>query len=201
MRRQLPDHFMVKTPTLPSPGPTSLASSCSSTRREWERLNRPLWTEGSIGQLVEHPLIRTMDRLDRASAASGAALRLDPASAHRLGRMGQIGRPVGANSAPDRWLPAPFPASRISIVGEPPLVLRRDDSAIHLTEAVAAALVGLRRGAGDTRPTTAQSVDADRGFGSERRGCNREFGRRRQAPTARSVAEDRDRMPAVGWRS
>ena len=77
-------------------------------RREWERGGRELWTKGSQGQLVEHPLIRTMDRLDRAAAAFGAALGLDPASEKRLGRVGQPGRPVGAVSAPDRVAPAPL---------------------------------------------------------------------------------------------
>lgn len=71
-------------------------------RREWEKLTRPLWTKGSLGQLVEHPLIRTMERLDRAAAAFGASLGLDPVSAARLGRVGVFGRPPGANSADDR---------------------------------------------------------------------------------------------------
>jgi hypothetical protein len=74
-------------------------------RREWERLERPLWTEGSLGQLVEHPLIRTIDRSERAAARFGDSLGLTPAAERRLGRVGLYGRPAGANSAPDRRMP------------------------------------------------------------------------------------------------
>lgn len=72
-------------------------------RRTWEADGRPLWTKGYSGQDVEHPLIRTMDRLDRAAAQFGAALGLDPASAARMGR--GRGRPAGAASAADRAAP------------------------------------------------------------------------------------------------
>src|SRR6266496_3242279 len=53
-------------------------------RRRWEDEGRPLWTRGSQGQDVEHPLVRTMDRLERAAAQFGAVLGLDPVSAKRL---------------------------------------------------------------------------------------------------------------------
>lgn len=84
--------------------------TADEARREWENHNppRPLWTRGSMDQLVEHPLVRTMERLDRAAAQFGAALGLDPASAKRVGR--GAGRPEGANSAADRTLPSPLRA-------------------------------------------------------------------------------------------
>lgn len=78
-----------------------------AARQEWERLNRPMTSIGSQGQEVEHPFLRTMERLDRSAAAFGAALGLDPVSARRLGRVGVPGRPVGAESAPDRRAEAP----------------------------------------------------------------------------------------------
>jgi hypothetical protein len=87
-------------------------------RRAWERLERPLSSKGSYGQLVEHPLVRTMERLDRAAAAFGAALGLDPVSAARLGRVGVFGRPPGANSADDR-------KADLTRRGEPPFVTLR----------------------------------------------------------------------------
>src|SRR4051812_5250462 len=70
-------------------------------RRSWDDEGRPLWTNGSQGQLVEHPLVRTMDRLERAAMAFGGVLGLDPASAKRLAGVGTSGRPVGAVSAED----------------------------------------------------------------------------------------------------
>src|SRR4051812_20538252 len=43
-------------------------------RRSWEDEGRPLWTNGSQGQLVERPLVRTMDRLERAAMSFGGVL-------------------------------------------------------------------------------------------------------------------------------
>ena len=76
-------------------------------RRTWEGEGRPLWTTGSQGQKVEHPLVRTMDRLDRAAMTFGAVLGLDPASEKRLARVAKPGRPSGAASASDRKAPPP----------------------------------------------------------------------------------------------
>src|SRR4051794_24711999 len=55
-----------------------------AARREWEELGRPMSTKGSLNQEVEHPLIRTMDRLDASAARFGDRLGLDPASAARM---------------------------------------------------------------------------------------------------------------------
>jgi hypothetical protein len=85
-------------------------------RRLWVSEGRPMWSEGSKRQLVEHPLVRTMDRLDAAASRFGGLLGLDPVSAQRLGRVGARGRPVGA-SAPDRRLP---PMVKLKAVPEPP---------------------------------------------------------------------------------
>lgn len=72
-------------------------------RREWERLGRPKTSEGSMRQETEHPLIRTMERLDSAAMRFGAVLGLDPQSSTRMRR--GPGRPVGAASAPERRVP------------------------------------------------------------------------------------------------
>jgi phage terminase small subunit len=59
-----------------------------AARQEWERLKRPMTSVGSQRQEVEHPFLRTMERLDRSAAAFGAMLGLDPTSSRRLGRVG-----------------------------------------------------------------------------------------------------------------
>ena len=82
-----------------------------AARREWEKLGRPKSTRGSIGQEVEHPLIRTMDRLDTSANRFAAELGLTPASAARMGR--KAGRPPGAVSAADRKSP---PAVKLKAV-------------------------------------------------------------------------------------
>jgi hypothetical protein len=81
----------------------SAVEVADEARRMWIAEGRPMWTRGSIGQDVEHPLIRTMDRLDASAARFGARLGLDPESAGRLRR--SPGRPLGATSAPDRQAP------------------------------------------------------------------------------------------------
>jgi ribosomal protein L20 len=58
---------------------TNAVEVADSARREWERLERPLWTKGRQGQLVEHPLVRTMDRV---GAGGGGVRRLARADAH-----------------------------------------------------------------------------------------------------------------------
>ncbi|HEX3332180.1 MAG TPA: P27 family phage terminase small subunit [Gaiellales bacterium] len=79
-----------------------------AARREWERLDRPLIGKYANGTEGLHPLVSTMERLDRAANRYAGELGLTPASAKRLGgigRIGRIGRPMGANSAPDRKAP------------------------------------------------------------------------------------------------
>src|SRR4051794_32634341 len=71
-----------------------------AARREWEALGRPMKSEGSMRQEVEHPLVRTMDKLDSSAARFGDRLGLDPASAARMRR--GMGRPVGSASTPER---------------------------------------------------------------------------------------------------
>jgi len=70
-------------------------------RRQWEAEARPLMFRYANSVVGTHPLVQTMERMERQSAAFGAALGLDPMSAKRL-RGGRVGRPVGAVSAPDR---------------------------------------------------------------------------------------------------
>src|SRR5436190_18710451 len=103
---------------------TNAVEVADQARREWERLERPLWTKGSQGQLVEHPLVRTMDRLERAAAVFGDALGLTPAAERRIGRMNVSGRPVGATSAPDRRPCLLFAVPEVKRRSEPPRVLR-----------------------------------------------------------------------------
>jgi phage terminase small subunit len=81
-------------------------------RREWERVGRPWTSEGSMRQETEHPLIRTMERLDSAAMRFGAVLGLDPQSSTRMKR--GVGRPVGSTSAPDRKAP---PEVKLKAVG------------------------------------------------------------------------------------
>jgi phage terminase small subunit len=82
-------------------------------RREWEREGRPLSTTGSMGQLVEHPMVRTMERLDRAAATFGASLGLDPMSEKRMTGAGVVGKPPGSNSADDRVALPPLKLKRV----------------------------------------------------------------------------------------
>jgi len=73
-------------------------------RAAWEREKRPLMqVHGAAGV---HPLVKIVLEAERAAAYHGAQLGLDPASAKRIGVSRGRGRPVGANSAPDRRLPA-----------------------------------------------------------------------------------------------
>jgi hypothetical protein len=64
-------------------------------------LGCPSLTEGSMGQLVPHPLIRLIREAERAVELLGR-----PAAGKRGGR------PVGAGSAPDRRKPS------LKVVGE-----------------------------------------------------------------------------------
>jgi hypothetical protein len=69
-------------------------SDLASMRAQWESLGSPLFTEGSSGQLVPHPLVRMIREAERA-----VEMLSKPAAAQRGGR------PVGASSAPDRRRP------------------------------------------------------------------------------------------------
>jgi terminase small subunit-like protein len=73
-----------------------------AARREWERLDRPLIARYPNGTEGLHPLVSTMERLDRAAARNADALGLTPVAARRLGPRRGRGQPPGANSAPDR---------------------------------------------------------------------------------------------------
>src|SRR3954447_3985612 len=91
-------------------------------RREWEALGRPLLVKhGAVGI---HPLVKLLASTAAAAADHGARLGLDPMSSKRLYGPGHGGRPVGANSAPDRV--APWEPPRISVVRDdmPPLLVK-----------------------------------------------------------------------------
>ena len=92
-----------------------------AARREWERLERPLIGRYANGTEGLHPLVSTMEKLDRAASRYAAELGLTPASAKRLGSSRGRGRPVGAASAPDRVWPA------LKLAGPGPLM--KDDGA------------------------------------------------------------------------
>ena len=72
-------------------------------RRAWEREERPLMHRFSNGVEGMHPLVTTMEKMERQAAAFGASLGLDPVSAARLvPKRAGPGRPLGSVSAPDR---------------------------------------------------------------------------------------------------
>lgn len=72
----------------------------SRARAEWERENRPLiQVHGAAGV---HPLAKLVMETARSAAWHGAQLGMDPASAKRINPHRRTGRPIGANSAPDR---------------------------------------------------------------------------------------------------
>lgn len=41
----------------------------------WEELGRPLTSTGSMGQLIEHPLVKQMNELDRLATHLGEAVK------------------------------------------------------------------------------------------------------------------------------
>ena len=96
-----------------------------AARREWERLQRPLIGRYANGTEGLHPLVSTMEKLDRAASRYAAELGLTPASAKRLGPSRGRGRPVGANSAPDRALPPPL----LRVVDRPGPLMKGDAAA------------------------------------------------------------------------
>ena len=72
-------------------------------RSEWKSVGSPLLAEGSMGQLVEHPLVKMLKEAERDSARF---LEL-------VGKR-RPGRPVGATSAPDRPVSAEPPKLRLA---------------------------------------------------------------------------------------
>jgi hypothetical protein len=99
---------------------------------EWVRDDRPLVFMQPNRALGQHPLVVGWLAAARVAAGFGCELGLSPMAAARLGPRRSPGRPVGANSAPDRRsdpLPPlelvdgrPGPKMRR---GEPPQVLAR----------------------------------------------------------------------------
>lgn len=63
--------------------------------REWRAVGKPLTQPGSMGQLVEHTLLKQLREARKDAAGLARALR--PQAPSALG-----GRPVGSSSAPDR---------------------------------------------------------------------------------------------------
>jgi hypothetical protein len=92
-----------------------------TARREWERLDRPMMHRFANGVEGIHSLISTMAGMDKAAAAFGASLGLDPMSRKRLLGPGQAGRPIGAVSADDRKAEPPVLTRNPRL---PPLTLR-----------------------------------------------------------------------------
>jgi hypothetical protein len=106
----------------------------SRARAEWEREDRPLiQVHGAAGV---HPLMRLMIDTSRAASYHGAQLGLDPASARRVHPHRRPGRPLGANSAPDRAA-RPRPQWRdgepavLALAGPGPLMHKGDADAAN----------------------------------------------------------------------
>ncbi len=96
-------------------------------RQEWERLERPIRDTFANGMAGIHPLLKAWEQAATQTGRFAAELGMTPMSAARLGKLGARrgpGRPVGANSAPDRRdaLPPPMWNDR-------PGVLRLADAA------------------------------------------------------------------------
>jgi hypothetical protein len=74
-------------------------------RDEWYAAKRPIVFRQPNGALGVHPLVSAIVATSRSVMSHAGELGLTPMSAARLGRLGARrgpGRPVGANSAPDR---------------------------------------------------------------------------------------------------
>jgi hypothetical protein len=101
-------------------------------RAEWVKGGRQIVARNPNGASGIHPLLKAMLDWERASADRAAELGLTPASAKRIGLQRGRGRPLGANSAPDRVaLPAPQwrdgePA--VLTLARPGLVMRNGDA-------------------------------------------------------------------------
>jgi phage terminase small subunit len=84
-------------------------------RAEWRAAGSPGVTEGSANQLTVHPLVVSIERLERWAHELGESLALDPQARRKLARRVGAGRPAGAASAPDRAPSAP-PRRRLKAV-------------------------------------------------------------------------------------
>jgi hypothetical protein len=74
-------------------------------RAEWVAKGRPIIFRQPNGATGVHPLVSAIWSSGRSVMFHAGQLGLTPMSAARLGRLGERrgpGRPVGANSAPDR---------------------------------------------------------------------------------------------------
>lgn len=81
---------------------------------EWEGLGRPTLARGSMGQRVEHPLMKMIREHEREVSVLAKHVGLEPAS---RARRPAAGRPTGAASAPDRAAPpAVTPSSKARMV-------------------------------------------------------------------------------------
>ena len=89
----------------------------SRARAEWERENRPLIQVHGAASV--HPLMKLMMETARSAAYHGAQLGMDPASAKRINPHRRPGRPIGANSAPDRRDSLPGVLMRDGTYAEP----------------------------------------------------------------------------------
>jgi hypothetical protein len=112
----------------------------SRARAEWIRENRPLiQVHGASGV---HPLMKLMMETAPSAAFHGAQLGMDPASAKRVYPHRRAGRPLGANSAPDR-VALPGPQWRD---GEPAVLSLARPGMVMRTAGVDAAAVNRSRG-------------------------------------------------------
>jgi P27 family predicted phage terminase small subunit len=81
-------------------------SMVASLRREWVRDGSHGVRIGPRGGISVHPLLRAIERAERAAHQIGETLGLTPMARSRLGR--RVGRPAGASSAPDRQTVVPL---------------------------------------------------------------------------------------------
>jgi hypothetical protein len=110
-------------------------------RQEWERLERPMRDAFANGMAGVHPVLKAYEQAEAQAARFAAELGLTPASAKRVNPLRRPGRPVGANSAPDRralpgvvWRDGEPP--RLARAGPGP-VTRPDAAALNRARGVA----------------------------------------------------------------
>jgi hypothetical protein len=88
----------------------SARSTLPIARDEWYAAKRPIAFRQPNGATGVHPLVSAIVTTSRSVISHAGELGLTPMSAARLGRQGVRrgpGRPVGANSAPDRKILPP----------------------------------------------------------------------------------------------
>jgi hypothetical protein len=68
------------------------------TRGLWELEGTPVHAVGSAGQLMSHPLLRSLERLEAHADSLARSLNLTPESRSRR----RVGAPMGSSTAPDR---------------------------------------------------------------------------------------------------